>query len=213
MAVVGLSMVAWSQGPKNMVSQDLICKDGSFNAVFPCGLPEDTGAPGQGSYGTGNAFGEINYDAISAGGNETMRLHLHGLQPNYWYLVAMQDPTGGDQFSTYGAMCLFDVKGTSSGFEFCDVALVQANNGGNVNALIPTDSGLTGDFSPVCTNSNVPALLVNPDLGTGSYTGITMVVKNVGVGTDGTAPNCATLTIGGSAELFEADVLPDFTSP
>ncbi len=74
--------------------------------------------------------------------------------------------------------------------EWCDVALVQANKGGNVNTLIPTDSGLTGDETQDCTDGNVPGLRATPELGgTGSYAGITMVVKNVGQGSDGTAPD------------------------
>lgn len=125
----------------------------------------------------------------------------------------MQDPTGFDQFSTNVASCLFGVKGTGTGFEFCDVALVKTNIEGDVNYLIPTDSGLTGFGSAVCTSGNVPALLVAPHLGSGPYSGITMVVKNVGVGGDGTAPNCSTLIGGGSAQLFEQGALPNFTAP
>ncbi len=90
-----------------MVSQDLVCKDGSGNVVFPCGLPENTGKPGRGSYGTGNAFGEIKYDAVSAGDTETMRLELHGLQPNSWYLVTLQDKSDdGQSLVTKPTACL-----------------------------------------------------------------------------------------------------------
>ncbi len=192
-----------AKGKSNRASQTVVCKDASWNEVFPCDL----------GYGTGNAFGEIKYDTSSAGGFETMHLILHGLQANTWYLVTMQDPTGADQFSTNAARCLFGVKGTSTGFEFCDVALVKTNNGGNVNALIPTDSGLTGAGAPVCASGNVPALTTAPDLGAGSYTGITMVVKNVGVGGDGTTPSCGALIAGGVAELFERGALPNFTAP
>ncbi len=136
---------------------------------------------------------------------------------SWWYLVTMQDPTGNDRFFNNGATCLFGVQGTGSGFEFCDVALVQTDYEGNAEALIPTDSKLTGNLGgPLCTSSNVPGLIPGPNLGTGPYSGITMVVKNVGVGGDSTAPNC-----GNSpgelqnplSELFERNALPTFTSP
>jgi len=194
------------KGNSNRASQTLVCKDTTtWNPVFPCDL----------GYATGNAFGQIKYDTSSAGGNETMRLMLHGLQPNTWYLTTMQDPTNAFQFTGNRARCLFGVKPDpwNPQQEFCDVALVKTNDGGNVNALIPTDSGLTGSVAPVCLSGNVPALIPSPHLGTGPYTGITMVVKNVGVGGDGTAPNCATLIWGGTAQLFEAGALPDFLAP
>ena len=203
-----------NKGQSTRATQTLICKDGSFNAVFPCGLPEDFPDPEAGSYGTGNAFGQIKYDTSAAGGNETMHLILHGLQANTWYLVTMQHPAAA--FSTNGATCLFDVKiGSPPIQEFCDVALVKTNDEGNANALIPTDSGLTGDTGEVCENGNVPGLSPVPDLGSPSipYIGVTMVVKNVGAGGDRTAPNCTTLIGGGSAELFEQNVLPTFTAP
>ncbi len=212
LAIAGLSSTAWSKDKaKDMVSQDLVCKDTSWNAVFPCGLPEVTDAPESGSYGTGNAFGKIKYDAGSAGDTETMRLELHGLEPNSWYLVTLQDKTDDGQFSGNDAYCLFGVKEEDE-IEWCDVALVQANDGGNVNTLVPTDSGLTGHKEDVCIEGNVPKLRALPELGDGSYEGITMVVKNVGLGPDGTAPDCGALFSGGLPELFEADVLSEFTS-
>jgi len=212
LAIAVLSGAAWckDKGARDMVSQDLVCKDMNWEVVFPCGLPEITGKPGDGSYGTGNAFGEIKYDAGSAGDTETMRLQLHGLEPNSWYLVTLQDKTDGGQFSGNEAFCLFGIK--EDGVEWCDVALVQANDGGNVNTLIPTDSDLSGHADAVCADGNVPGLKAAPELGAGYYEGITMVVKNVGLSPDGTAPDCGALLSGGSAELFEADVLPEFRS-
>ncbi len=92
------------------------------------------------------------------------------------------------------------------------MALVQANDGGNVNTLVPTDSDLTGHKEAMCTDGNVPGLMAAPELGSGSYEGISMVAKNVGLGSDGTAPECDALASGGSAELFEADALPEFSA-
>ena len=148
--------------------------------------------------------------------NNQFALRASGLEANTWYLVTMQEPfgTGTDQFSANGAVCLFDVKGTGAD-EFCDVALVKSNTGGNVSTTIPTDSGLTGDGAgPVCTSSNVPAMTTGPNLGAAgvSYGPLTIVMKNVGIGGDGSAPNCTTLIGGGSAELFEMSQLPGFTN-
>jgi len=215
LAIAVLSGAAWSKdkGARDMVSQDLVCKDGNWEVVFPCGLPENTGNPEDGSYGTGNAFGKIKYDANSAGDTDTMRLQLHGLEPNSWYLVTLQDESGDKQFSENDAFCLFGIKGGGEDdIEWCDIALVQANEGGNVNTLVPTTSGLTGHNAPACAEGNVPGLGAAPELGTGSYADITMVVKNVGLSSDGTTPDCNTLASGGSAELFEADALPEFTA-
>lgn len=185
------------------VSQQLVCKNANFQVITPCDL----------GYDTGKARGKITYDAQAAGSNESMQLQLHGLQPDTWYLVTLQDPTGAHQFSARSAACLFGVKQDAPGVEFCDAALVRTDCHGKVRGLMPTDAGLTGMPSPVCANGNVPALRLEPHLGHGTYTGLTLVVKNVGTGLDGTTPDCLTLSTGGTAELFERDVLPAFTAP
>ena len=140
-----------------------------------------------------------------------MQFRATGLERNTWYLVTLQDPTGDNQFTDNDAMCLFDIKSTN-GLDFCDIALVKTNNGGSVQEIIPSDGGLTGNSSPVCKSGNVPNLTPGPSLGTigANYTGLTLVVKNVGVGDDGTTPSCGEL-LNPAAELFELDVLPDFT--
>lgn len=75
-----------ASGSSPRASQTLVCKDVvSWTVVFPCGLPENVSKPGQGSYGTGNAFGQIKYDLTSAGGNGSMHLSLHGLQAQTWF--------------------------------------------------------------------------------------------------------------------------------
>lgn len=210
-AVLAVTPIA--PGYAKTVHQSLVCKDSGWAVVFPCGLPEDAQVPGSGSYDTGNAFGKVSY-ANDAAANR-IQFRATGLERNTWYLVTLQDPTGSDQFSVdNGVSCLFGIQGTGTGLEFCDIALVKTNNGGSVEEIIPSDSGLTGNGIPTCTSSNVPGLSTGPTLGdTGvSYSGLTLVVKNVGVGDDGTAPNCTTLIGGGSAELFEMDALPGFTN-
>jgi len=192
--------------------QRLVCKDAAFDVVSPCFLPENTNDPREGSYNRGSAGGRVIYDPTAAGGNETIRLVLRGLQPDAWYLVTLQDPTGADQFSANGAECLFGVKAIGE-TEFCDAALVKTDSNGTLHTLVPTDSGLTGNTSPACAAGNVPALTAEPNLGTGTYTGLTVVIKNVGVGVDGTTPECGSLSTGGSVELFDLAPLPSFTAP
>ncbi len=196
----------------------LVCKDSTFAEVVACDLAVDSPVPGA-SYGTGLASGEIKYTITSAGGPGTMMIKLHGLEADTWYLVTMQDPAGGRdlQFTTNVATCLFGIKAGDGIFtsEFCDVALVKTDSQGNVEALIPTDSGLTGGACvPNGQNGCVALLVNNPNLGTGPYSGTTVVVKNVGANViDGTTPNIPTLILGGADELFERNALPTFTSP
>jgi hypothetical protein len=157
----------------------------------------------------GGTFGQVKYDTADG---SAMKIQLHGLTPNNWYLVAFQDTVTKNQFSANGASCLFGVK-TQAWGQWCDVALVKTNGGGQAKAIIPTDAGLTGAGAPVCANGNVPALQTGPSLGSGTYSGITVVVKDVLVGADGTTPDCGALIAGGTPVLFEKQALETFAAP
>jgi hypothetical protein len=183
-------------------TQTLVCKDDHLQVVAPCDL----------GYSTRTADGKITYDIDAAGANETMQFTLHGLEPDTWYLVTLQDPTGGKQFSAHGAACLFGIKHTRTGLEFCDAAMVRTDCQGTVRTQVPTDAGLTGMPAPACDTGNIPTLRPAPHLGTGTYSGLTLAVQNVGLSPDGTAPDCQILPTGGTAELFEQAPLPDFTA-
>jgi len=182
------------KGKSSMASTLLVQKDENWNELpFP-----------------GGVFGQIKYDTTDS---STMHLQLHGLTSNNWYLVTFQDPTGNDQFSNNNADGLFGVKGTGTGFEWVDLALVKTNGGGQANVVIPTAGGLHNDGGTPGEAGYVPGINTAPSLGSGSYSGITVVVKDVGTSADGTTPDMTELMSGGTPKFFEHAALEDFSVP
>jgi len=147
-------------------------------------------------YGTGTTFGEIKYRQIYNGDFEA-RLKLHGLKPNNWYLVTFQ---AGSWWS--GSDIPDDAKGIFghkvADIEWIDVALVKTNDEGNVNAIIPTTSGLTADDLVISE--------IQTDLTDGDYK-VAVVVKDVGYDPNTGGPNLGTLLQGGKAVLYEMDLM------
>lgn len=139
----------------------------------------------------------------------TSDLEVKGLSPNTWYLVTLQEPGDADndtdnQFKD--SDCLF---GVSEGYGlegYCDVALFKTDENGEAEVTLPTTSGLTEED------------LQYPNLGTGylssgTYTGLTLAIKNVGCddSSDCSKPDLGMLPLGGIPELFETVHLNMFT--
>lgn len=104
-------------------------------------------------------------------------LTARGLTPSTWYMVTLQDANGDGQNAFTGSDCLFGVKGPGFGLDgWCDVALFMTDAAGNADEVtIPTTSGLTA------ADVNVSSL-GSGTLASGDYTGVTIAVKNVGIG-------------------------------
>jgi len=173
------------KGKSNNASVLLVPKSGApdWNPLWP----EDL-------YGTGTAFGEIKYKLTYDGVFEA-RLQLHGMKPNTWYLVTFQ---AGEWWE--GSDIPDDAEGifghkSENGVEWIDVALVKTNDEGDVNALVPTTSGLTATDLQISD--------IQTELTSGHYK-VAIVVKDVGynAGTGGPDLGGALLS-GGTPVLYE----------
>ena len=147
------------------------------------------------------AWGEILYkDSYSP---VAMLLILHDLEPNNWYLVTFQ---AGNWWSGSDipddATGMFGHKSADS-IEWIDVALVKTDDSGNANIIIPTTSGLTKE------DLANPSDWTDINLTSGSYK-CSVVVKDVGSQNGGDIPNLGELLAGGTAVLFETELL-EFT--
>jgi len=116
------------------------------------------------------------------------------MKPNTWYLVTFQ---AGIWWESSGipddAKGIFGHK-SEDGVEWIDVALVKTDDEGNVNALIPTTSGLTADDLIISE--------IQTDLTNGHYK-VAIVVKDVGYDADTGGPDLGALLSGETHVLYE----------
>ena len=154
-------------------------------------------------YGTGTTFGEIKYKVTYEDDFEA-RLQLHGLKPNNWYLLTFQAGVWweGSEIPD-GAQGMFGhkhetVEQEDGEVEWIDVALVKTNDEGNVNAIIPTTSGLTGE--------DLKCRLYDFLFTSGDYT-VAIVVKDVGFDPATGGPDLGLLLSGGTPILYEYDLM------
>lgn len=164
---------------------------------------EDMSGCGWGAYTANNGvYGWVQYEALveDITGHFVGSITVKGLTPNNWYLVVFQGSEsnlGASGNGLWGGKSWF-------GFYWTDVALLKTDSNGNGSSDLLSSGGVT---STTCGTPGVnhcdPAIDDTPSLASGTYTNVTIAVKDVGSSADGTTPDIATLVSGGTAVMFE----------